>query len=89
MIASLCCRMVIVIVVGVLRKRRENTIDKITIRSSFESDWLRRWRGFLDQSHGEFKQNHNNHRFEECNSKDCLSIKTRYSNIFAGSGFRG
>ena len=44
MIASHCCRMLIVIVVGVLRKRRENTSDQITIRSSFECDWLRRWR---------------------------------------------
>ena len=41
MITSHCCRMVIV---GVLRKRRENTSDQITIRSSFECDWLRRWR---------------------------------------------
>ena len=44
MIASHCCRMLIVIVVGVLRKRRENTSDRITIRLSFECDWLRRWR---------------------------------------------
>ena len=36
--------MVIVIVVGALRKRRENANDQITIRSSFESDWLGRWR---------------------------------------------
>ena len=43
MIASHFCRMVVVIVVGVLRKRRENTSDRITIRSSFECDWLRRW----------------------------------------------
>ena len=43
MIASHCCRMVIVIVVGVLRKRPENAKDQITIRSSFESDWLTRW----------------------------------------------
>ena len=44
MIVSHCCLLVIVIVVGVLRKRRENTNDQITICSSFESDWLRRWR---------------------------------------------
>ena len=25
-------------------KKRENTSDQITIRSSFECDWLRRWR---------------------------------------------
>ena len=36
------CRMVIVIVAGVLRKRRESTSAQITIRSSFEYDWLRR-----------------------------------------------
>ena len=41
MIASHCYRM---IVVGVLYKRRENASDQITIRSSFESDWFRRWR---------------------------------------------
>ena len=59
------------------------------------------WQGgssFLDQSRGEVKQNHSNHRLlstlnckntllhVECNSKDCLSIKTRYNSIFAGSG---
>ena len=44
MIVSHCCLLVIVIVVEVLRKRRENTNDQITICSSFESDWLRRWR---------------------------------------------
>ena len=44
MIASHCCRMVIVIVVGVLHKRRENAGDQIAIRSSFESDWFRKWR---------------------------------------------
>ena len=41
MTASHCCRIVIVIVVGVLHKRRENANDQITTRSSFESDWLR------------------------------------------------
>ena len=44
MIVSHCCLLVIVIFVGVLRKRRENTNDQITICSIFESDWLRRWR---------------------------------------------
>ena len=44
MTASHCCRMVIVIVVGVLHKRRENAGDQIAIRSSFESDWFRKWR---------------------------------------------
>ena len=42
MTASHCCRIVIVIVVGMLHKRRENANDQITTRSSFESDWLRR-----------------------------------------------
>ena len=49
MIASHCCRMVIVIVVGVLYKRQENASDQITIRSSFESDWFRRWRELSGQ----------------------------------------
>ena len=44
MIASHCCRMVIVVVVGILHKRRENASDQIAIRSSFESDWFRTWR---------------------------------------------
>ena len=80
MIASHCCRMVIVVVVGVLHKRRENASDQIAIRSSFESDWFKTWRD---------TQLKNTLLHAECNSKDCLSIKTRCSNIFAGSGFRG
>ena len=86
MIVSHCCLLVIVIVVGVLRKRRENTNDQITICSSFESDWLRK----SQQSSITFDtQLKNTLLHEECNSKDCLSMQTRYSNIFAGSGFRG
>ena len=101
MTASHCCRIVIVIVVGMLHKRRENANDQITTRSSFESDWLRRClelsgpitrrsKEKLQQSSITFDtQLKNTLLHVGCNSKDCLSIKTRYSNIFARSGFRG
>ena len=86
MIASHCCRM---IVVGVLYKRRENASDQITIRSSFESDWFRRWRELSGPitRRGQAKSKQSSITFDtqlkntllhaECNSKDCLSIKTR------------
>ena len=85
----------------ILNKRRENASDQIMIRSSFESDWLRRWRELSGPitRRGWAKPNQSLINFNtplkntllhvQSNSKHCLCIKTRYSNIFAQSESRG
>ena len=41
-------------------KARQHASDQVATSFSFESDWLREWREFLDQSHNEIKRNQSN-----------------------------
>jgi len=43
------------------RQVRENACEQITIGFYFTSDWLKKWRDFLNQSQSVVKQNQSKH----------------------------
>ena len=54
-----------------LPKARENAGEQVVIGFNFESDWLREWREFLDQSWSEVQQikaipDYSRHSIENC-----------------------